>query len=211
MNTVFGIFLGAILTYFFNVLTKRNEAQSLYEEQYVIKVCVPIVGYLKDSSSLGVEDIIKYIDSIYTDNLICIGKKDQAILDALKNSTCEKIAEVYSDLQKHFQGPIDRYKKKINGEHFISRDFTNITKAIAGIIGIVGVGLFSIGIAGALGVYAWNFSLFSWDVDEILSIGLCFEDALEVIRFIVFGVMLVVISVFLSTKLIKWLHKNKIK
>lgn len=203
MNTVFGIFLGAILTYFFNILVKKKEYKTIYEEQYVSKVCIPILKFLRKTGTVSTQDIFNYVDQIFDDNLICISDTDRQKINSLKVESNKTVTELCTCLQNYFQNSVDCYKRKRDNSYFIHhRNYIIFLKTLVFAICVIGFSFFTIGIAGALGIYGWDFTLFNWEDSSIFYIGLCFADFFEIIKFIIIGALLIIASVILYKKII---------
>lgn len=208
IEALFGAFLGAVFTFFFENRKKKAANREIYEEQYVKEVCVPIVKHLKESN-ITRQATFEYIEKVFLDNLICINKSDQDLINGLKNSTDKSDFELCSELQNYFLSSINRYKDRMDSKHFKQeRDYSKVIKAIIIIAGTIGCLTLFIGIAGASGIYGWELLLNDWDGSLIFNYGLAFCNTLEVVFFIVIGIILLIASVFCYWKFAKKLSKK---
>ena len=208
IEAIFGALLGAIFTYFFENRKKKTVNREIYEEQYVKEVCAPIIKYLK-GSNISRQATFEYIEKVFADNLICINKSDEELINGLRNSSGKSDFELYTELQSHFLCSINRYKDRMDSKHFKQeRDYSKVIKAIIIIAGIIGCLTLFIGIAGASGIYAWGLSLYNWDNSLIFSREVFFVNTIEVVTFIVIGIVLLVVSIFFYWKFAEKLSKK---
>lgn len=171
IGVIVSALVGAICTYFFNNLNTQKSNSYNMEREYIEKVCVTILQYLakkESNDSLGrkdFEEIIKYIENVYENNLICITEKDKSTLNQMKsniNGDLNILLKSYTMLKDYFNEKVYAYRSKFSRSDrksiMIHSFYINVLIiAVSMILSIICI---TTGVLGICGVGGWEVILY---------------------------------------------------